>query len=140
MLDDPPPTIERSRLMSRVRDKDTAPEMAVRRMLHAAGYRYRLHVRQLPGRPDLVFPARRKLLFVHGCFWHRHPGCARTTMPKTRAEFWKLKFDSNIERDCRKEAALRAMGWQSMIVWECEAKSASGLLDRLKAFLGSPGE
>ena len=98
----------RSALMSRVKAKDTKPELRVRRSAHGLGYRYRLHRRDLPGSPDLVFPGRRKALFVHGCFWHRHQGCRKTTMPKTRAKFWQRKFDDNVRRDERVIAALRA--------------------------------
>ncbi len=111
---------DRSALMSRVKAKGTKPELNVRRVAHGLGYRYRLHRRDLPGSPDLVFPGRRKALFVHGCFWHRHQGCRKTTMPKTRAKFWQRKFDDNVRRDERVIAALRELGWDVLVVWECE--------------------
>ena len=133
----PPP--ERSALMARVGPKDTKPEMAVRRLLHDLGYRYRLHRRDLPGTPDICFPARRKAIFVHGCFWHRHEGCRRTTTPKTRAAFWNEKFQQNIARDHRKIAALRELGWDVLVVWECEAEGAPVLAQRLMSFLATPG-
>jgi DNA mismatch endonuclease, patch repair protein len=107
--------------MARVTGRDTRPEMAVRRAAHALGLRYRLHRPDLPGRPDLVFPRHRGVIFVHGCFWHRHPGCRRTTSPKTRREFWQAKFDANIERDRRAYATLEADGWRVVVIWECEA-------------------
>jgi len=113
-------TEARSRLMSKVRGKDTAPEMAVRRFLHAAGLRYRLHDRTLPGRPDLVFKSRRVAVFVHGCFWHQHVGCPRAKLPTTRASFWRQKMETNAARDRRSIRRLRSMGWRALVVWECE--------------------
>ena len=135
-MNDLPPSAERSLIMSRVRRKDTKPEMVVRRLLHAAGYRYRLHVHDLPGRPDLAFPSRRKAIFVHGCFWHRHLGCPRSTIPRTRVEFWRAKFAANIERDKRKIGELESLGWECEIVWECETREPKALLVRLLSFLG----
>jgi DNA mismatch endonuclease, patch repair protein len=125
----------RSVLMGRVRGRDSKPEMVVRRLVHAEGYRFRLHRRDLPGTPDLVLPRLRKVIFVHGCFWHRHPACRRTTSPKTRAEFWATKFKLNIERDARKECELKALGWEVLIVWECETFNAAALASRLAVFL-----
>jgi len=125
----------RSALMRRVRGRDTSPERAVRRAAHSLGYRFRLHRRDLPGTPDLVFPRLRKAIFVHGCFWHRHAGCRRTTTPKTRAAYWCEKFDQNIRRDRRNLAALRRLGWDVLVVWECETFDAPGLLARLTRFL-----
>ena len=110
----------RSALMRRVRGKDTKPEIRLRKALHAAGVRFRLHDRRLPGRPDLVLPARRLAIFVHGCFWHRHEGCVRTTTPKANNAYWAQKFAENIERDARKTTELRQAGWNVMVVWECE--------------------
>lgn len=110
----------RSRMMSRIGPKDTNPELVLRRALHARGFRYRLHRQGLPGRPDLVFPRYRAVIFVHGCFWHRHPGCPKATTPATRTEFWQRKFAGNVERDERNVRYLEADGWRVMIVWECE--------------------
>lgn len=121
--------------MSRVRAKDTKPEMTVRRMLHAAGYRYRLHARDLPGRPDLVFPARRKVVFINGCFWHRHRDCALARLPKSRTEFWTEKLERNRERDERNVEALRGLGWDVLTVWECEVSDPVALMPRVVAFL-----
>jgi DNA mismatch endonuclease (patch repair protein) len=111
----------RSRNMSRVRSVDTRPELTVRRIAHALGYRFRVHRRDLPGTPDLVFPSRRVALFVNGCFWHRHEGCARTATPKTRTEFWEDKFRRTMQRDRRVSAALAILGWRVEVIWECEA-------------------
>ena len=133
------PPLDRGALMARVGPKDTKPEMIVRRLLHALGYRYRLHRRDLPGTPDICFPARRKAIFVHGCFWHRHEGCRRTTDPKTRAPFWKEKFEQNVTRDRRKMAALLDLGWDVLVVWECEAERSPILVQRLTNFLAAPG-
>lgn len=127
---------DRSALMSRVKAKGTKPELNVRRLAHGLGYRYRLHRRDLPGSPDLVFPGRRKVLFVHGCFWHRHQGCRKTTMPKTRAKFWQRKFDDNVRRDERVIAALRDLGWDVLVVWECETSDENLLRRTLIEFLG----
>jgi DNA mismatch endonuclease, patch repair protein len=123
---------ERSERMSLVRSKDTKPEMLVRKMVHGMGFRYRLHVSDLPGKPDLVFPHLRKTIFVHGCFWHQHPGCGR--QPKTRKGFWLSKLSQNRERDLRNQQELRRLGWKSLIVWECQLKRAN-LADRLRSFL-----
>ena len=120
----------RSRMMSAIRGKDTGPEMLVRRYLHACGLRYRLHLRGLPGRPDLVFPGYRTVVFVHGCFWHRHPACRFATTPATRAEFWADKFVRNVARDQTNTAALAALGWQVLTIWECEARDPL-VLDQL---------
>ena len=126
----------RSALMRRVRGRNTAPERAVRRTAHALGYRFRLHRRDLPGTPDLIFPRLRKAVFVHGCFWHRHAGCSRTTTPRTRAAYWRDKFERNVERDRRNAAALQALGWEVLVVWECETFDSAGLLAILSRFLG----
>lgn len=117
----------RSAQMALVRGRDTKPEMRVRRALHAAGLRYRLHDRRLPGTPDLVFPGRRLALFVHGCFWHQHPGCAAARMPKSRLEFWSSKLTGNVERDARKRVELEARGWAIKVIWECETRSPTAL-------------
>jgi len=112
----------RSAQMALVRARDTKPEMRVRRALHAAGLRYVLHDRRLPGAPDLVFPSRGVVIFVHGCFWHRHPGCKNARLPKSRLEFWEPKLASNVSRDQRQLAELRALGWKVLVIWECETK------------------
>ncbi len=113
--------------MARVRQKDTRPEITVRRCLHALGYRFRLHRRDLPGTPDIVLPKRRKAIFVHGCFWHRHPGCPRASMPKTRIEYWETKFRRNVERDQQAVTALQAAGWEPMVIWECQTRDLARL-------------
>lgn len=125
----------RSRIMQAVGQKHTKPEMTVRRALHALGYRFRVHRRDLPGSPDIVLPKYKTAIFVHGCFWHRHPGCKKATTPKTRVPFWTEKFECNVLRDRRKEAALREMGWQVIVVWECEAKDATALATTLSSAL-----
>jgi DNA mismatch endonuclease (patch repair protein) len=109
--------------MARIRGRDTRPEMAVRHFAHALGFRYRLHRRDLPGTPDIVFSRFRTVIFVHGCFWHRHEGCRRATMPKTRRDFWQAKFDANVERDRRNIAMLEAADWTVIVIWECQALS-----------------
>lgn len=121
--------------MSRIRQAHTAPELVVRRVIFALGYRFRLHDRNLPGSPDIVFRSRRKVIFVHGCFWHRHVGCRLTTSPKTRQEFWQEKFRANQARDQKAVAALRALGWETMIIWQCEAKPGTNLVVRIRDFL-----
>lgn len=125
---------KRSALMARVRDKDSKPELVVRRLAHRLGYRFRLHRRDLPGTPDLVFPRLRKIIFVHGCFWHRHRGCYRTTTPETRKAYWADKFKTNIKRDRLKKRQLEALGWDVLVVWECETFNLDNLSDRLTAF------
>lgn len=125
--------------MGRIRGVDTGPEMAVRRAAHRLGYRFRLHRRSLPGRPDLVFPSRRAAIFVHGCFWHRHEGCRKASMPKTRVEFWQAKFARNVERDAEVQERLRAAGWRVLVVWECEIGRSGDLDATLREFLGPPG-
>jgi DNA mismatch endonuclease (patch repair protein) len=132
--DDPPPSLQRSALMSKVRHKNTSAELVVRKVSHSLGLRFRLHPRSLPGTPDLVFPHYRKAIFVHGCFWHRHIGCKRTTNPKTRESFWQAKFKDNIRRDRRTVAAIRLMGWDVLVVWECETKKDALLKRKLERF------
>ena len=111
---------ERSRQMSLVRSRNTKPEMIVRRVTFALGYRYRLHDHKLPGRPDLVFPSRQKVIFVHGCFWHRHRGCPKCRTPKTRVGFWTDKLEGNKRRDIQTKRMLTQLGWRYLVVWECE--------------------
>jgi DNA mismatch endonuclease (patch repair protein) len=126
----------RSAVMARVRGKNTQPELIVRKLVFAAGYRYRLHVRNLPGSPDLVFPSRKKVIFVHGCFWHRHDNCVRARMPKSRVEFWSEKLNGNKARDERTFEALAQSGWQIHVVWECELGDREMLEEKLRSFLG----
>lgn len=121
----------RSRTMSKIKGKNTKPEIAVRSMLHRAGYRFRLHGRKLPGSPDIVLARHKTVVFVHGCFWHRHEGCKYTTTPKTRVEFWSDKFRKNVERDARQQQQLREMGWTVIVVWECELRDPIKLANRL---------
>lgn len=110
----------RTRMMSQIRSKNTAPELAVRRFLHRCGFRYRVHVRTLPGSPDIVLPGRHAAIFVNGCFWHRHPGCRYAYSPKSRVEFWEAKFRANVQRDARARTDLEAREWTVLTVWECE--------------------
>lgn len=126
---------QRHRNMSRIRGRDTTPERTVRSALHRLGYRFRLHRPDLPGRPDIVLPRFSAVIFVHGCFWHRHPGCRYSTTPSTRASFWQHKFDQNVARDRRNLAALREIGWRVLCVWECETKDHRALSKRLSRFL-----
>jgi DNA mismatch endonuclease, patch repair protein len=125
----------RSWNMSRIRGRDTKPEMTVRRLLHGMGYRYVLHSSKLAGRPDLVFPARRKAVFVHGCFWHMHECRAGSVVPSTRSDFWQKKRGGNVDRDRINLKALRREGWRVFVVWECEIKRDAKFLRRLTAFL-----
>lgn len=118
--------------MAAIRGRDTTPELRVRRLLHRLGYRFRLHRRDLPGSPDIVLPRFRTVIFVHGCFWHRHPGCRYATTPKTRTDFWTAKFHKNMERDARQQSDLRSAGWTVVIVWECELRDIDALTDRLQ--------
>lgn len=126
-----PPSKERSALMARVKGKNTLPEMIVRRLLHSAGWRFRLHRKELPGRPDIVLPRLKIAIFVNGCFWHRHPNCRLASTPKTRMDFWQSKFTANVERDERSYAALAALGWRVLIVWECETRDPERLAEWL---------
>ncbi|MFH1813096.1 MAG: DNA mismatch endonuclease Vsr [Pseudomonadota bacterium] len=121
----------RSRMMSGIRGKDTKPEVLVRRYLHARGLRYRLHDSKLPGKPDLVFPKFRTVLFVHGCFWHRHAGCRFASTPATRSDFWQKKFTGNVERDIRVVEYLNQIGWRTITVWECELKHGNERLNKV---------
>lgn len=134
-----PPGPERSRVMRAVRSRDTRPEMAVRRLLHGMGYRYRLHGAALPGRPDLVFAGRRAVIFVHGCFWHGHDCPRGARPPKHNAEYWAAKVARNRARDAAAIAALASAGWRAFAVWECALKDRIALAAALAAFLGPPG-
>ena len=122
---------DRSLMMGRIRGADTRPELRVRRMLHGLGFRFRLHRRDLPGRPDIVLPGRRAAVFVHGCFWHDHAGCRYATKPKSNTAFWAQKFARNRERDAAAEWALGARGWTVLVVWECELRNPDALRARL---------
>lgn len=117
----------RSEMMARIRGRDTAPELAVRRIAHRMGLRFRLHRKDLPGRPDLVFPKYRLAVFVHGCFWHRHEGCRYASTPKSRTAFWTEKFAANVERDSRQEAALTTLGWRVLVIWQCETSDEAAV-------------
>lgn len=125
----------RSWNMSRIRAKDTKPELLVRSLLHRMGFRYRLHVRTLPCCPDIVLPRWRSVVFVHGCFWHRHRGCTLAYTPKTRGGFWEEKFRDNVRRDRIGQNTLLKLGWRVLIVWECEIRDLTSLQRKLKAFL-----
>ncbi len=126
---------QRSRVMRAVKGKDTGPEMSVRRMLHKLGYRYRLHRKDLPGKPDLVFPGRRAVIFVHGCFWHGHDCKRGARIPKTNTEYWTGKIGRNVERDAQAIKDLEATGWRVIVVWECELRDLDNLQHRLVTFL-----
>jgi DNA mismatch endonuclease, patch repair protein len=127
--------VQRRRNMAAIRGKDTGPERTIRRLVHSMGYRYLLHDRRLPGRPDLVFPRRRKVIFVHGCFWHMHECKYGRVVPATNAEFWHIKRTANVERDVRSAKALSAQGWDVLVTWECEIRDLQALTQRLIAFL-----
>lgn len=126
---------QRSALMSRVRGKDTRPEFLVRRLVHSLGYRYRLHVSRLPGKPDLVFASRRSVIFVHGCFWHGH-SCKRGAQPATNTDFWAAKLHGNRARDLTNIRKLRRDGWRVMVIWECSIGNTERLVRRIRTFLG----
>lgn len=130
---------ERSERMSRIRGKDTGAELVVRRLIHRLGYRYRLHDKSLPGRPDLVFRKRRKVIFVHGCFWHRHgdPACKLARLPKSRLDFWLPKLNANRDRDRANQRTLERDGWSSLVIWECELRNTAALTRTIKVFLGT---
>lgn len=129
----------RSRQMSLIKAKDTKPEMIVRRLAHSLGYRFRLHRKDLPGKPDLVFPGRKAVILVHGCFWHRHrdAACKLARLPKSRLGFWYPKLEQNAARDKRNEAELKHMGWRVLTIWECQVKDLDALGNRIRGFLGT---
>ena len=124
---------QRSRNMARVKNKNTAPEIVVRKTLHRLGYRFRLHRRDLPGNPDIVLPRYRSVIFVHGCFWHGHD-CRRGNRPASHVDFWNTKLDRNIERDRKNAAALRELGWKILVVWDCRTKDQAELQSLLTTF------
>src|SRR5690348_8796358 len=127
--------ISRSENMRRIRSKNTVPEMAVRRLVHGMGYRYRLHRKDIPGKPDLALPSRRKVIFVHGCFWHQHPECREGRPPRSNAAYWLPKFARNQGRDKAALEQLAALGWQALVVWECETKNVHALIQKVRVFL-----
>jgi len=122
--------------MSAIRSRGMKPELRVRRAAHTAGYRFRLHRDSLPGRPDLVFVNRKKVIFVHGCFWHRHDNCADGRLPKSNASYWEPKLARNVERDAEHLAKLKATGWKVLVIWECQTADQHQLSKRLRRFLG----
>lgn len=126
----------RSLLMARIRGVDTKPERQVRSLLHQLGYRFKTHLKGVPGRPDVAFPGRKAAIYIHGCFWHQHPGCRNATMPSTRTPFWQEKFDRNRERDARVLALVEAQGWRTLVVWECQVTDSPRLAERLVTFIG----
>ncbi|MBT3055799.1 MAG: DNA mismatch endonuclease Vsr [Candidatus Thiodiazotropha sp. (ex Codakia orbicularis)] len=126
---------DRSKLMSRIHGRDTRPEMIVRGLIHKLGYRYRLHAKFLPGKPDLVFTARKKVIFVHGCFWHRHTDCKLARLPKSRLGFWLPKLEGNSKRDELNQDKLKSLGWCYLIIWECETKDLVHLENKILCFL-----
>ena len=134
-----PPPLTRSQMMARVRSKDTAPEWRVRRALWAAGLRYRLYVRSLPGCPDIVFAGRRAVVQVRGCFWHSHQGCPAARIPKSRVEWWTAKLARTVERDAESDAALAEAGWRVFVVWECETTDAERLTTLVRELEEPPG-
>jgi len=125
---------QRSEIMRRVRGKDTTPELAVRKLVYGMGFRYRLHVRDLPGTPDLVFRPRWKVIFVHGCFWHRHSGCRCFRAPKSNVSFWASKLEKNANRDRRNQRLLKRNGWDYLVIWECQLRDPRALTARIQAF------
>lgn len=127
----------RRRLMSAILGRDTKPELTVRRLLHRLGYRFRVNMRQFSARPDILFPARHKAIFVNGCFWHGHEACRSGRTPKTRREYWGAKLAANKARDARVLEELRANGWESLVLWECQLRDEAALADRLTDFLGA---
>lgn len=127
--------IKRSEVMSRIKSRDTQPERAVRSLLHRLGYRFRLHRADLPGKPDIVLPRYKTVIFVNGCFWHRHEGCRFAYTPKTRIDFWQKKFSENVFRDQRAQESLMASGWKVIVIWECELREQAALGKRLETKL-----
>jgi DNA mismatch endonuclease, patch repair protein len=128
---------ERSVRMALIRSRDTKPEMAVRRLVHGMGYRYRLHDRDLPGRPDLVFRSKLKVIFVHGCFWHLHRNCRNNRPPKSRLDYWQPKLQRNAIRDNEARNRLRRMGWRTLVIWECDLNNSERITQKISQFLDS---
>jgi DNA mismatch endonuclease (patch repair protein) len=132
---DPLSPQQRSERMSRIRSRDTTPELVVRRLTWRMGFRYRLHVRTLPGQPDLVFASKRKVIFVHGCFWHQHKHCRHYKMPQSRLDFWLPKLEANVKRDLANQKHLRGRGWGCMVIWECQLRDEPKLCQKISRFL-----
>ena len=130
------PADKRSEIMRRITSKGTKPEIQVRRLVHSLGFRYRLHKKELLGKPDLVFSNRRKLIFVHGCFWHQHDGCKSSHIPKTRQEYWEPKLTRTVRRDRENQKKLYELGWDILVIWECEVRDIQKLAERIMVFLG----
>lgn len=130
---------QRSERMSRIRSKDTSPELELRRALHALGLRFRVHDKRLPGKPDIVLPKYKTVIQVHGCFWHRHPGCNVATTPKSNTPFWREKFERNVQRDRKNTAALSALGWTVVVAWECELASQRKVKEAAKRIASNLG-
>jgi len=128
---------KRSEIMSRIRGKDTKPEKLVRSLLHRMGYRFRLHVDSLPGKPDIVLPRHKKVIFVNGCFWHGHKNCKRASRPQSNAEFWAQKIESSISRDRKNRKKLQLRGWDVLIIWQCQTKDLTVLKNRLAEFMNN---
>lgn len=126
---------KRSQIMSRIRGYDTKPELTVRSIVHQMGYRFRLYGGDLPGNPDIVLPRHKKVIFVHGCFWHGHKDCARSKRPGTHVSFWQNKLDKNIERDKKQQKELKKLGWQYLVVWQCEVNRTKRIHNKIKRFL-----
>ena len=126
---------QRRKTMTAVKSRDTSPELLVRRLLHAAGFRFRLHRKDLPGKPDVLLPRYRTVVFVHGCFWHQHPDCKGSLRPKSNTEYWDKKLTRNVERDAQTKVQLESLGWHVITVWECETREPDVLIARLKAEL-----
>jgi DNA mismatch endonuclease (patch repair protein) len=126
---------ERSENMRRIRSRNMKPELIVRSLAHRLGYRFRLHRKDLPGKPDLVFASRRKVIFVHGCFWHQHEGCIDSRLPKTNTAYWHPKLTRNVERDAASIRALRSTKWRSLVIWECETKDEARVAKKIERFL-----
>lgn len=125
----------RSAIMARIKGENTKPEILVRKIVHSLGYRFRLHKKNLPGKPDIVLSRHKKVIFVHGCFWHGHPGCLRSTLPETRKQFWRNKILGNVARDIRTRRSLIRQGWGVLVVWQCQMKNVDRLSKRLERFL-----
>tara|TARA_Y100001978_G_scaffold106421_1_gene95046 strand:+ start:229 stop:645 length:417 start_codon:yes stop_codon:yes gene_type:complete len=130
-ISEPKVSVERSRNMSAIKSKNTKPEIAVRKLLHSMGYRFRLHRKDLPGSPDIVLPKYKTVIFVHGCFWHRHENCKYASNPKTRKEFWENKFKGNVKRDLEIQKNIKNIEWRSLVIWECETKNMENLRVRI---------